>query len=128
MYKLTFVLFAFFSLVLPILAVPIPALDEIDRLEKRTAGTGTWYNPGLGNCGETNTASQFVVAISTQIYDNGTHCKKQVQISYNGQAVKAMVVDSCPGCGQDDLDMSPATFEELAPLSVGNIKIEWDFL
>jgi hypothetical protein len=39
MYKLTFVLFAFFSLVLPILAVPIPALDEIDRLEKRTAGT-----------------------------------------------------------------------------------------
>ena len=30
MYKLTLILFAFFSLVLPILAVPVPASDQID--------------------------------------------------------------------------------------------------
>jgi hypothetical protein len=40
MYKLTLILFAFFTLVLPILAVPVPASDEIDGLEKRTTFTG----------------------------------------------------------------------------------------
>ncbi|KAH9988526.1 RlpA-like double-psi beta-barrel-protein domain-containing protein-containing protein [Russula vinacea] len=128
MYKLTFILFTFFSLVLPILAVPTPVPENFDGLEKRTVGKGTWYYPGLGNCGETNSASELVVAISSQIYDNGAHCLKQVQISYGGQSVNAIIVDSCPTCGQDDLDMSPATFKKLAPLSQGDIEINWEYL
>jgi hypothetical protein len=34
MYKVTLVLLAFFSLVLPILAVPVPVPDQVDGLEK----------------------------------------------------------------------------------------------
>ena len=47
MYKLIFVLFTFFSLVLPILAVPTPELDKFDGLEKRTVGTvcAVYINP-----------------------------------------------------------------------------------
>lgn len=71
-----------------------------------------------------------------------------VHISYQGKTVEAEMVDSCPGCGGNDLgkyrifeyiscielmgfllaDMSPATFESLAPLSVGVIEIEWEFI
>jgi hypothetical protein len=40
MYKLTFILFAFFSLALPILAVPVPASDEINAQEKRDTYSG----------------------------------------------------------------------------------------
>jgi hypothetical protein len=125
MYKLTLVLFAFFSLVLPIFAVPVPVPVG---LVKRNTGRGTFYTPGLGNCGTTNYASQLVVAVSTQIYDNGAHCGKSVQINYDGKSVMAKVVDSCPGCGKDDLDMSSTAFGKLAPTSKGVIEINWEFV
>lgn len=71
-----------------------------------------------------------------------------VHISYQGKTVVAEMVDSCPGCGGNDLgeyriveytsciglmeflltDMSQATFNSLAPLSVGVIQIEWNFM
>jgi hypothetical protein len=70
-----------------------------------------------------------------------------VEINYQGKTVEAQMVDSCPGCGANDLgrfscqriscpglmgcspeDMSPATFEKLAPLSEGVIQIEWHFM
>lgn len=35
MYKLTLILFSFFSLVFPILAVPMPVPNEIDGLAQR---------------------------------------------------------------------------------------------
>ena len=40
MYKLTMILFALFSLVLPILAIPVPSSDAIDGVEKRGTNTG----------------------------------------------------------------------------------------
>jgi hypothetical protein len=71
-----------------------------------------------------------------------------VHISYGGNSVEAEMVDSCPGCGGNDLgkyriveytscvglmeflltDMSEATFKSLASLSVGEIEIEWYFI
>lgn len=44
MYKLTLILFAFFSLVFPIFAVPIPVPNEIDGLAQRdTTDADTSY-------------------------------------------------------------------------------------
>ena len=40
MYKLTLILFAFFSLVLPILAVPVPASDQVDGKRAALSGSG----------------------------------------------------------------------------------------
>ncbi|KAH9979993.1 riboflavin aldehyde-forming enzyme [Lactifluus volemus] len=134
MYKLTWILFAFFSLVLPVLSAPtpVPAPEELHELEKRVThtGRGTWYYPGLGNCGGTNGSNDLVVAMAKTFYDqnNGKNCGQQVQITSNGKTVEATMVDSCPGCGSNDLDMSPAVFKELAPLSLGVIDITWHFL
>ncbi|KAI9463788.1 expansin family protein [Russula earlei] len=131
MYRLTWILFAFLSLVLSALAIPVPVPQGIVSPEKhkRTthSGRGTWYYPGLGNCGGTNNQNQFVVAIAKSFYDqtNGSNCYKNVQITHNGQTVSAQIVDSCQSCGPNDLDMSPATFKALAPLSVGVIPISW---
>ncbi|KAI0250951.1 expansin family protein [Lactifluus subvellereus] len=134
MYKLTWILFAFFSLILPVLSAPVPAPEEFAELQKRITHTGrargTWYYPGLGNCGGTNSASDFVVAMPKSLYDQngGRNCGHMVQISYQGKTVEAKMVDSCPSCGPNDLDMSPPTFKSLAPLSVGVITVQWHFV
>jgi hypothetical protein len=130
MYKLTWILVAFFTFTLSALAAPVP--EEFQDLEKRIThtGRGTWYYTGLGNCGWTNTNNQLVVAMPQSLYDenNGSNCGQMVHISYGGISVTAQMVDSCPGCGPNDLDMSEATFQSLAPLSVGVIEIEWNFI
>jgi len=130
MYKLTMILFALFSLVLPILAVPVPASNAIDGMEKRgtNTGKGTWYYPGLGSCGGTNNQGQSVVAVSHDIASDGAHCGKNVRITYNGKSTSAQVVDTCESCGPSDLDLSPDTFEKLAPLSQGVMSpMTWEF-
>jgi len=131
MYKLTWMLFALLFLILPVLTVPVPIPEEIEELEKRNthSGRGTWYYPGLGSCGGTNNNNQLVVAVSEQFPGaGGADCWKHVQINAGGKSVTAQIVDSCPGCGPNDLDMSPATFEHLAPLSRGVVGIQWHVL
>ncbi|KAF8469404.1 RlpA-like double-psi beta-barrel-protein domain-containing protein-containing protein [Russula ochroleuca] len=129
MYKLTFILFSFFSFALPILAVPVPASDEINALEKRVtySGRGTWYETGMGNCGWENNDNQLVVAVSESVYSNGVHCGKTVLVHSGGKTAQAEVVDSCPGCGENDLDMSPAMFQHFSGLGTGVISIQWSY-
>ncbi|KAF8737898.1 hypothetical protein AX14_012269 [Amanita brunnescens Koide BX004] len=94
------------------------------------SGHGTWYNVGLGNCGQQNVDTDPIVAISKQLYDQNkaSNCNQWVQISANGKSVYAMVRDSCPGCQLYDLDMSPKTFSGLADKSAGRIQISWQFM
>ncbi|KAH9985525.1 RlpA-like double-psi beta-barrel-protein domain-containing protein-containing protein [Russula vinacea] len=129
MYKLTFILFAFFSLALPILAVPVPASDEINAQEKRDtySGQGTWYDTGLGNCGWESNNNELVVAVSESVYSNGAHCGKSVLVHSGGKSAQATVVDSCQACGADDLDMSPTMFQKFSGLGTGVIPIQWSY-
>lgn len=36
----------------------------------KSNGAGTFYTPGLGACGHTNTASDLIVAVGHDLYDN----------------------------------------------------------
>ncbi|KAI9462228.1 RlpA-like double-psi beta-barrel-protein domain-containing protein-containing protein [Boletus coccyginus] len=109
---------------LSVLAAPLP-LDQ--SLAKRSSGQGTWFYDGLGACGYTNSGSDPIVAISSQIYGSGGYCNKWVSITSNGKTVSAQVRDECPGCGPGDLDMSIGLFEQFAALSVGVLSITWSF-
>ncbi|KAI0269926.1 expansin family protein [Gloeopeniophorella convolvens] len=127
--KLTLFICAFFSFILPLLAAPVPGTE----LEKRVThkGRGTWFTPGLGNCGGTNNSNDHIVAMSKAFYDanNGGNCYQFLEISWGGKTVKAQMVDSCPGCGENDLDMSPAVFKEFASLDKGVLSgISWHFI
>ena len=74
----------------------------------------------------------MVVAIGKGLYDrnNGNNCGQGIRIKANGKSVYAVVVDSCPGCGDSDLDMSPAVFKALANngLDDGVLTANWNFL
>jgi hypothetical protein len=119
-----------------------------------TSGLFTYYSPGLGVCGQVNTTSKLVVALSYIDFDpyttNGTSsnplCGKKLRAFYNGNSVDVTVVDRCPACAEGGLNLSPAAFrkfiisdrqseltcwgrvEILAPLSLGVVDGTWEWI
>ncbi|KAL7271394.1 hypothetical protein RUND412_005844 [Rhizina undulata] len=87
-------------------------------------GDGTFYYPGLGACGVTNTASDLIVATNIAHFE----CGKQIQITRNGVSVTATIQDLCAGCSVDDVDMSPAVFTQLATEAEGRVSVTWKFV
>ncbi|THH29213.1 hypothetical protein EUX98_g4959 [Antrodiella citrinella] len=103
-----------------------------------TSGTGqaTFYTPGLGACGGTNSESDLIVAVSTQIFTGfpgaGANpnlnpiCGKQLTATFEGKSVSVTVVDECAGCALNDIDLSPAAFNQLADPSAGRLSgVRW---
>ncbi|CAL1712729.1 unnamed protein product [Somion occarium] len=123
---------AFFVALATVLSVATasPVVDQSGSLAKRESHTGkaTWFNVGLGACEETDVDSSPVIALSTAIFDKATHCNKEVTITNpeTGKTATGQVRDACPGCGADDLDLSPSLFESLGSLDAGVLQIEWD--
>ncbi|KAI1101891.1 RlpA-like double-psi beta-barrel-protein domain-containing protein-containing protein [Jackrogersella minutella] len=93
------------------------------------SGDLTYYQPGLGSCGETNTAEDHIVALApAQFEADPKACGKTIQITIaGGKTATAKVVDKCMGCSDDSIDVSTAVFQELADLTVGRAQIEWDY-
>ncbi|KAF8904119.1 RlpA-like double-psi beta-barrel-protein domain-containing protein-containing protein [Gymnopilus junonius] len=135
MSRLTLLAFAFFTSVLLALASPVPVVNrELVNIEARLTrvGRGTWYYPGLGNCGDWNTSSDLILAIGKGLYDRngGGNCNQYVQITNtaNGKTAIGLTKDSCQSCGDNDIDMSPALFEKLGSLSTSVLKVSWHFM
>jgi len=135
MTRITVLIFAFFASIMLALAAPVPVengeLVELDRRLTRQ-GRGTWFYPGLGNCGWTNNRNDLILAIGKHLYDknNAGNCGQYVQITNtaNGKTAYGLTVDSCQSCDDNSIDMSPALFEEIAALSTGQIDVEWHFM
>lgn len=101
------------------------------------SGDGTYYAPGMGACGETSSESDYIVAISKDLFDqytpdgnpnHNTLCGKKIQAYYEGKSVDVTVVDRCEGCAYGSLDFSPTAFSQLADESLGRIKITWNWV
>ncbi|KAF9046762.1 expansin family protein [Panaeolus papilionaceus] len=117
------------------LASPVPVADgELVELEARKTrvGRGTWFHPGLGNCGKWDNDNSLILAIGKGFYDQnkGSNCGQWVEIvnTQNGKKAYGMTRDSCQSCKEQDIDMSPALFKKLAPLSAGKITVSWHFM
>ncbi|KAI0841349.1 RlpA-like double-psi beta-barrel-protein domain-containing protein-containing protein [Hypoxylon sp. FL0890] len=89
------------------------------------SGDMTWYYPGLGACGGLNGDSDAVVAMPLSQDGN---CGKTIKISYNGKTATAQVVDKCPGCAGDNIDVSPGIFQEFTDLSIGTVQVTWEYV
>ncbi|KAF8188929.1 RlpA-like double-psi beta-barrel-protein domain-containing protein-containing protein [Mycena galopus ATCC 62051] len=103
-------------------------------------GNGTFFQPGLGACGKTNTANDLIVAVGHGEFDafpgagpNPTTnpiCGKKIKATSGGNSVTVTVVDRCVSCsGAADLDFSEAAFAKLAALVIGRIDgVKWHFV
>ena len=95
-------------------------------------GEATFYggNTSGGMCsftGYTIPSGIFGTALSDSNWDDGANCGVCVSVTGpDGNKIKAMVVDQCPGCGPNHLDLYPEAFAELAEPSKGVINVSWD--
>ncbi|KAI1088900.1 barwin-like endoglucanase [Rostrohypoxylon terebratum] len=98
------------------------------------SGDMTYYTPGLGACGKTNTQADHIVAVSPAQYGNDANpnkakvCGRKIKISYGGKSATATVTDKCPECLSGSIDVSPSVFKELAPLAKGRVKVTWNYV
>ncbi|KAJ9268397.1 CAZyme family CBM63 [Paecilomyces variotii] len=99
------------------------------------SGQATYYTTnGVqdGTCsfsGYTLPSSLFGTALSNSNWNNGANCGACAQVSApGGKSIKAMIVDQCPGCGENHLDLFPDAFSELAALSVGVLDVQWNIV
>lgn len=96
-------------------------------------GEMTYYAPGLGSCGATSTESDLVVAISASKMNSGGNpsnnplCFTHITITNpEGISQDATIVDTCMGCAEDDIDVSPTVFQAFGSLDEGRIPgIQW---
>lgn len=100
-------------------------------------GDLTYYDPGLGSCGITSTSSEKICAVSHVVFDaaltsgnpnENPLCGLRLRIRRGDRSVDVKVVDRCPGCNVDDLDVSSSVFEELGDLAEGRVTVEWAWL
>ncbi|KAH6847738.1 RlpA-like double-psi beta-barrel-protein domain-containing protein-containing protein [Chaetomium sp. MPI-CAGE-AT-0009] len=108
-----------------------------DKRAALASGRFTYYNPGLGACGQNHGDGDLVVALSHADFDpstpggnpnNNPLCGRRLRASYSGKSVDVTVVDRCEACNSGDLDLSPAAFQALADLSLGVIQGTWEWI
>jgi len=94
---------------------------------RANSGAFTWYAAGLGACGKTNSASDFIVALNQPQFNGGSHCFNMITITIGGKSTQAQIVDECMGCGENDLDFSAGLFSFFASLDVGELYGSWEY-
>lgn len=114
-----------------------------------TAGQMTFYSPDVGNsaCGPVYQNWEKVVALSFDVFGDGSLCGRTVTATYNGVTDYAIVADKCAGCSDDceyltegecsmhlginltyvpGIDASEGFFDVFADESVGHLYgVEW---
>ncbi|KAJ3110052.1 hypothetical protein HDU96_006942 [Phlyctochytrium bullatum] len=80
-----------------------------------------FYQTGnAGACGGYNSDSEYIVALTSNMYDSGGYCGRTVCIKWGSSSATAKIVDRCPaeGCTGEGLDASPALFSALTAFTV----------
>jgi len=95
-------------------------------------GEATFYGTGLGACGITNTDTDYICAVSKDLFDGfegytggnpnaNPICGKKLTATYKGKTVSVTVTDRCVGCALHDLDFAPSAFDQLADQALGRL-------
>jgi expansin (peptidoglycan-binding protein) len=96
-------------------------------LKRGISGEGTFYEVGLGSCGQVNSGDEMVAALSTSKMEGGNMCGKTITVqNKDGSSINVKIVDTCPGCSEGDVDLSETAFKKLSPLVAGRIPITWE--
>jgi hypothetical protein len=90
----------------------------------------TFYDVGLGACGQYNSPGDFIVAMNVAQYGDGYPgplCFKSITIWYGGKTAQATIMDKCMGCPYGGLDFSEGLFSYFASESIGVLYGSWWF-
>jgi expansin (peptidoglycan-binding protein) len=121
----------------PEYVAPVPMMKAVAADVSTSAvkrGEATFYggNLGGGMCsftGYTIPSGIFGTALSDSNWSNSANCGACVSVTGpKGNKITAMVVDQCPGCGSNHLDLFENAFEKLAAKQAGVINVSWDIV
>jgi hypothetical protein len=90
----------------------------------------TFYDVGLGACGQYSSPGDFIVALNVAQYGGGypgPQCFKSITISYGGKTAQAIIMDECMGCPYGGLDFSSGLFSYFASEAAGVLYGSWWF-
>ncbi|OJA17778.1 hypothetical protein AZE42_06597 [Rhizopogon vesiculosus] len=90
----------------------------------------TFYDVGLGACGQYSSPGDFIVALNVDQYGGGypgPQCFKSITISYGGKTAQATIMDECMGCPYGGLDFSVGLFQYFASEADGVLYGSWWF-
>ncbi|MCJ1249826.1 hypothetical protein MMC30_007052 [Trapelia coarctata] len=103
-------------------------VDTLSMFELTHHGRGTIYNQfgAYGSCGHIHPDSDFVAAISnTYMHGQGNNspwCGQRIRatnvgsgdgVGGAGRSVEVLVADTCPSCGEGDVDFSQGAWDAL---------------
>lgn len=89
------------------------------------------FNGNTGSCGTSIANSDMVVALSADTYGPSTYevatgkptnkyCGMKINITYNGKTTPATIMDKCPGCSPNGLDLSPSLWKAVTGTDEGS--------
>ncbi|PSK45212.1 Papain inhibitor [Elsinoe australis] len=112
------------------------AAVEVNTLDKRQSSNarGTFYggNVGGGTCsfsGYTLPSGIYGTALSGASWNNAGNCGGCISVTGpNGKKITAMIVDQCPECPANGLDLFQNAFSQLADPSKGVISLNWQYV
>ncbi|GAB7351284.1 hypothetical protein MBLNU459_g1701t1 [Dothideomycetes sp. NU459] len=110
------------------------SLDARTRARRSLSGQATYYggNVAGGACSfstYTLPSGLYGTALSSSNWDTSGNCGGCVAVTGpKGNTITAMIVDECPGCGENHLDLFPDAFDQLSAASAGVISVTWDFV
>ncbi|KAH8826345.1 hypothetical protein DL96DRAFT_1279173 [Flagelloscypha sp. PMI_526] len=99
---------------------------ETRSLERRVNGKFSYYLPEQVACGGSSEYNGHTFAWPLSTWGSG-HCGEQVTITVGGKSITATCIDQCVGCPDNQLDLTPGLFKELAggSLDAGIIYGTW---
>lgn len=114
-------------------AIPSSSPNEPALTRRSLSGQATYYGGNVhgGTCSFSTynlPNGLYGTALSDSNWANSGNCGGCVKVSHGGKSITAMIVDQCPGCGPNHLDLFPDAFAALAPPSQGVIGVTWDYV
>ena len=92
------------------------------------SGEATYYdgNGGFGSCGSPLTSGLYG-AISHSCYE-ASQCGKCAVVHGPLGNVTITIMDKCPGCLENTLDISSEAFKTIATIDDGRVKVTWELV
>lgn len=109
-----------------------PLDQSVTPLENFRNGVITWYNAdGRGNCSFDATPNDLDVAALTMadgLYNTAAWCGACAEVQGPQGKVVVRIVDSCPSCGSNHLDLSAQAFAKVVPPGTQRVNVTWRFV
>ncbi|KAG6427818.1 hypothetical protein SASPL_112065 [Salvia splendens] len=112
---------------------------SIVSMASAIAGTATYYSPIVpSSCYGFEDRGTMVAAANPALFNNRAACGDRYTVQCTGPTnqgvpqpcrngpITVTIVDLCPGCAADQIDLSEQAFNQIADPAAGRIRIEYN--